>query len=71
MAARRSVWVVIGRPIGVLEKRKIGARPSMVSVQEMIACRDVMRSAPKPKTTAGLRWSPWIGFGSAGLKGTF
>ena len=49
MAATRSVWVVIGRPIGVLLKRKIGARPIMVSVQEMIACREVIRSAPNPK----------------------
>jgi hypothetical protein len=48
IAATRSVWVVIGRPIGVLLKRKIGARPIMVSVQEMIACREVIRSAPNP-----------------------
>lgn len=48
MAATRSVWVVIGRPIEVLLKRKIGARPIMVSVQEMIACREVIRSAPNP-----------------------
>ena len=49
MAATRSVWVAIGRPIGVLVNRKIGARPIMVSVQAMIACREVIRSAPNPK----------------------
>ena len=48
MAATRSVWVVIGSPIGVLLKRKIGARPIMVSVQLIIACREVIRSAPNP-----------------------
>ena len=44
--AKRSVWVAIGRPIGVLVNRKIGARPIIVSVQAMTACRGVIRSAP-------------------------
>ncbi len=49
MAATRSVAVATGRPIGVLVSRKIGASPIMVSVHEMMACREVIRSAPDPK----------------------
>ena len=36
-------------PIGVLVSRKIGAKPIVVRVQAMVACRDVIRSAPNPK----------------------